>query len=152
MRLFPKLGWLLVGMVGACSHGDPALKVNQFHLREVAAERAEDPFLRGEEQRRLYGAVSMAERQMRLGQYYSISWRNPEVGAPVRVVFEYRQASTGPQVLSRSVEFPAGAKSGHCEFAVIGKDYAEHGRVLAWQVTVWRGERPVAQRRSFMWQ
>jgi len=152
MRFFPTLGWLALSFLGACSNGDPALKVKQFHLREVSTGNDKDPFVRGEEQRRLFGAVSMAERQLRLGQYYTITWRNPEVGAPVRVLFEYRQAATTNQVLRMENTFAGEAKAGRCEFAVIGKDYQNNGRVLAWQVTVFRGSEMVGQRRSFMWQ
>jgi hypothetical protein len=151
MRFFSSLGWLALTFLGACSNGDPALKVKQFHLREVSAERSQDPFVRGEEQRRFFGAVSMAERKLRLGQYYTVSWRNPAAGAPVRVVFEYRQAATTDKVLTLENTFPAAAKAGQGEFAIIGNDYQTNGRVLAWQVTVFRGDEIVGQRRSFMW-
>jgi hypothetical protein len=151
MRIFPTLGLLALSLLGACSNGDPALKVKQFHLREISSGNDEDPFVRGEEQRRLFGAVSMAERQLRLGHYYTITWRNPAVGAPVRVVFDYRQAGTTSKVLRMENTFAGEAESGQSEFAVIGKDYQNNGRVLAWQVTVYRGSEMIGQRRSFMW-
>jgi len=151
MRVFSTLGWLALSFLGACSNGDPALTVKQFHLREISSEKGQDPFVRGEEQRRLFGAVSIAERKLRLGQYYTIAWRNPQVGTPVRVVFEYRQAATTDKVLTMESTFGAAAKAGESEFAVIGDDYQANGRVLAWQVTLFRGSEIVAQRRSFMW-
>jgi hypothetical protein len=152
MRIFRMLGWLAVGALGACSNGDPALKVKQFHLRDISPDRDQDPFVRGEQQRRLFGAVTIEDRKLRLGEYYTAFWRNPAKGEPVRVVFEFRQAATGPEVMTQVRTFPGEATSGRGEFAVIGEDYAVRGRVLAWQVSVFRGGELVGQRRSFMWQ
>lgn len=109
--------------------------------------------MRMEKEGRLHGAVSMAERRQRLGQYYTLVWQDPSgVGqGPVEVVFDYQQGATGSQVKRMTREFPASDAEGTAEFAVIGDDYFNGGRVLAWQATVLRDGRELASRRSFLW-
>lgn len=109
--------------------------------------------VRMEKERRLHGAVSMAERRQRLGQYYTLIWRD-SAGVnqgPVEVVFQYQQGATGSRKKRITHEFPASASNGIVEFAVIGDNYLKGGRVLAWQATVLRNGRELASSRSYLW-
>lgn len=109
--------------------------------------------VRMEKARRLHGAVSMAERKQRLGQYYTLLWSDP-AGAgqgPVEVVFQYQQGASASRVKRMTKLFPASAKEGVADFAVIGDDYFTNGKVLAWNATVRRGERELAARSSYLW-
>jgi hypothetical protein len=109
--------------------------------------------VRMEKSRRLHGAISMEQRRQRLGQYYTIHWHD-SAGAgqgPVEVMFEYQQGATASLVKRMHKSFPAAASHGTAEFAVIGDDYFQGGRVLAWKATVTRGGRELASRRSYLW-
>ena len=127
-------------MLGACAGPPETLVVKQFQLRDEQKDVGGEPMVWMEKERRLRGAVSMEERRQRLGQYYSLIWSDPKgVGqGPVEVVFQYQQGASGSRVKRMSKEFPASASKGVAEFAVIGDDYFDGGRVLAWRASVWR--------------
>ncbi len=128
--------------------------VKQFQLRDEERKAADEPMVRMEKNRHLHGSVSMAERRLRLGQYYTLIWNDPAgVGAgPVDVVFQYQQGATASRVKRMTKSFPAGDSTGIVEFAVIGEDYFKNGKVLAWKATVSRGGRELASKRSYLWQ
>lgn len=139
--------------LGACAGRQETLVVKQFQLRDQKRDLKDEPMVRMEKERRLHGAVSMAERGQRLGQYYTLVWQDSAgVGqGPVEVVFEYQQGATASLVKRMTQEFPASSADGIAEFAVIGDNYFKGGRVLAWQATVLRDGRELASKRSFLW-
>lgn len=141
-------------MLVACATTPEALQVKQFHLRTEAIVATDEPMLRMEIQRRLHGAVSGEERHQRLGQYFTITWHDPagKDTGEVEVVFEYQQGSSASLVKKMSQKFPASDSSGVVEFAVIGKDYFIQGKVLTWKTTLFRNQRVVASRQSYLWQ
>ncbi len=107
-----------------------------------------------EKERRLHGAVSMAERRNRLGQYYTLLWHDP-AGAgqgEVELIFQYQQGATASRVKRMAQRFPATDSQGAVEFAVIGDDYFKGGKVLVWKATLQRGKREIATRQSYLWQ
>ncbi len=141
-------------LLGACSGPQAPLVVKQFVLRDEKENAQDEPMIRMEKERRLRGAVSMAERKERLGQYYTFVWSDAAgVGdGPVEVVFQYQQGATGSLVKRMVKNFPAQDASGTSDFAVIGKNYFEGGKVLAWKATVTRGKKQLATRQSYLWQ
>jgi len=144
---------LLALCLGACAGRQETLVVKQFLLRDQVRNTQDEPMVRMEKERRLHGAVSMAERRQRLGQYYTLIWRD-SAGVnqgPVEVVFQYQQGATGSRKKRITQEFPASASNGIVEFAVIGDNYLKGGRVLAWQATVLRNGRELASSRSYLW-
>lgn len=149
-RLIP---FLVALFLGSCAGTPETLVVKQFLLRDQARETSGDPMARMEKARRLHGAVSMAERRQRLGQYYTLVWHDPEGAGQgaVEVVFEYQQGATASRVKRMTKSFPASAAEGIADFAVIGDDYFTGGKVLAWRASVRRGGREVASRRSYLW-
>lgn len=109
--------------------------------------------VRMEKERRLRGAVSMAERRQRLGQYYTVLWNDPNGAGsgPVEVVFEYQQGASASRVKRITRTFPATDTQGSASFAIVGEDFFKNGRVLAWQVRLLRGGRELASNRSYLW-
>lgn len=105
-----------------------------------------------EKARRLHGAVSMAERRGRLGQYYTMIWQDPAASEEVEIRFEYQQGASASRIKKMTKKFPASQSSGSGEFAVIGDDYFDNGRVLAWKATLLRGSRTIATQQSYLWQ
>ena len=145
---------LVMLFLGACAGPPEPLVVKQFQLRDQARNPGDDPMVRMEKERHLHGAVSMAERRQRLGQYYTMVWHDPAGvdQGPVEVVFQYQQGATASLLKRVSKEFPASASQGIAEFAVIGDSYFNGGKVLAWKATLRRGARELATRRSYLWQ
>lgn len=152
MKLFSSL--LAALFLGACAGPPQTLVVKQYQLRDQVRDINDEPMMRMEKERHLHGAVSMAERRQKLGQYYTLLWSDPSgVGhGAVEVLFQYQQGATASLVKHMTKEFPATAAEGVAEFAVIGDDYFNGGRVLAWKATVRRGGRELASRRSYLWQ
>lgn len=141
-------------LLGACAGPTSPLVVKSFQLRDQVRDQGEEPMVRMEKERRLRGAVSMAERRERLGQYYTILWNDP-AGAgtgPVEVAFEYQQGGSGSRVKRMTRAFPSADAHGKASFAIVGEDFFKNGRVLAWQVRLLRGGRELASSRSYLWQ
>ena len=140
-------------LIGACAGPPETLVVKQYLLRDEKTGKSSDPMVRMEKTRRLHGAVSMEERRQRLGQYYTIVWRDPDgVGkGPVEVIFEYQQGATASRVKRRTKAFAASEEGGAADFAVIGDDYFQGGKVLAWRASVTRDGRELASRQSYLW-
>ena len=148
-----RLTALLCLFLGACAGTPDPLVVKQFQLRDQERDSTAEPMARMEKERRLRGAVSMAERRDRLGQYYTLLWHDP-AGAgsgSAEVVLEYRQGGSASRVKRMSQSFPAADPSGTASFAVIGDDYFKNGRVLAWRASLTRAGRVIAVRKSYLW-
>ncbi|MEI6673739.1 MAG: hypothetical protein WCO57_01040 [Verrucomicrobiota bacterium] len=144
---------LLLGL-GACARQPQPLVVKQFKILDHKIDLDSDPMVRCEQQRRLHGAVSIAERNARLGVYYTLLWNDPAgAGAgDVELLFEYQQGATASLVKRLVKRFNSSESSGEVEFAIIGNDYIKNGRVLAWKTTLRRGNRILATRQSHLWQ
>lgn len=152
MKLYSSL--FAVFLLAACAGPRQSLVVKQFQLRDQARATGEDPMVRMEKERRLRGAVSMAERKERLGQYYTLIWKDLSGvnQGEVTVVFQYQQGASASLVKRMVKTFPASDTRGIADFAVIGENYFKNGRVLAWKATVQRGKQVLATRQSYLWQ
>lgn len=151
MRFWKQLPLLWIGFLAACA-SPGVLDVRPYHIREVSLRADGEPLIDAEEKRRMYGAVGVREQEQRLGIYYDVFWSDDAVGEPIRVVFEYQQASTASKVLKKVQDFSPDTRKGKAEFQVIGDDYLKAGRVLAWKCTLLRGGRKVASRHSYLWE
>ncbi len=145
--------FILLLVLGSCAGPPAPLVVKQFKMLDVEIDSSSDPMIRGEKQRRLYGAVTTAERLARLGAYYTILWRDPTGvgGGEVEILFEFQQGATASKVKHLSKRFGSAEAAGKVEFAIIGADYIKNGRVLAWKITLSRGGRVIATEKSHLW-
>jgi hypothetical protein len=111
----------------------------------------EDPMARGEVQRHLHGAISVKEREQKIGQYYHVIWNEPMTKPlPTQIVFEYLQAGSGSKV-QRVVKESSSPGTVDAYFTIAGDSYAKKGRVLAWRASVKRGGKTLASKQSYMW-
>ena len=150
----PCYSLLAVLLLGACAGPRQPLVVKQFQLRDQDTRSTDEPMVNMEKARRLHGAVSMAERRNKLGQYYTLLWNDP-AGAgqgEVEVTLQFQQGATASRVKRMVRSFPAADSQGSAEFAVIGDDYFKGGKVLAWKATLRRGNREIDRRQSYLWQ
>ncbi len=150
---FWKLPVLMVPVLALLScGGSQMLEVRPLHLREIGGDEGDDPMIRGERQRRMHGAISVAEQGQKLGYYYTVLWDDSAGSGPGEVVFEFQQGATGSRVKRMTHRIPAGEGAGQAEFTITGDDYRKGGRVLAWRCKLLRDGREVASKQSYLWQ
>ncbi|MGJ8655889.1 MAG: hypothetical protein ACSHX6_05500 [Akkermansiaceae bacterium] len=146
----------LFGTIG-CSTENQNLYVDKFTLRSIKIEDNDAAMVRGDQQKRLYGAVSIKEHQQRIGQYYRIRWNlldQPEItdwNRQAQLVFRYKQASTGSKIITAAKTYPIGTKQGKWAFNNIGKDYSIGGRILAWRTDLIYGGQIISTKESYLW-
>ena len=100
---------------------------------------------------RLYGAISNADKNQRYGNYFDFFWRSKR-SADLTVRLEYRQEKLRSFVQAREVSY-ANAKGNYkTEFAIIGDDYFQDGRVTAWRCLLIENGKIVAENRSYLWE
>lgn len=144
--LFPFL-FLIIG----CSNAVDPLDVRIHFIRDENTDRAEDPMVRHEKLRRLYGAVSMEERGQRLGQYYTVIW-NADASLEKEILFEYQQGGSASLIKTMRKEIEPGQASGKETFSVIGDNYFENGKVIAWKTSLIVGGETLATEQSYLWE
>jgi len=141
------LGLLIIG----CAKTSDSLIVKTQTIRDQKMERSENSMALHEKARRLHGAVSMEERRQRLGQYYTVLWEL-EGGGNREVLFEYLQGQSGSKVKTMRRALETDATSGKEEFSVIGDNYFNNGRVLAWKISLVADGKIISSKQSYLWE
>jgi hypothetical protein len=98
----------------------------------------------------MYGAITNADRNQRYGNYFDFFWRVKRP-AHVTVRLEYRQEKLRSFVQAREISYDYMKGTQKTEFAIIGDDYLNDGRVIAWRCLLIEDGRIVAENRSFLW-
>jgi hypothetical protein len=103
-----------------------------------------------ERQYRLFGAVTKLDQHQRFGNYFDFFWRAKRP-ADLIARLEYRQEKLHGHVQAQEV--PCGHVQGSqkTSFRVVGDDYFDGGRVVAWRCLLTENGRIVAETRSFLW-
>lgn len=137
----------------ALDHDFAFRKTKQFFLNPVVtnAGRPIDASIAFEKAYHLYGAVTALDQRQRYGNYYAFFWRAPR-HADVTVRFEYRQDRLHAFVQAREVRYPNAHGSEKTQFAIIGDDFYDDGRVIAWRASLIVDGRIVALKRSYLWE
>jgi hypothetical protein len=104
-----------------------------------------------ERQYRLYGAVTALDRRQRFGDYFDFFWRAKRP-SDVTVRLEYRQEKLHQHVQAQEITYKNVRGTHKTEFKVIGDDYFDDGRVIAWRCLLIASGRIVAENRSFLWE
>jgi hypothetical protein len=104
-----------------------------------------------ERQYRLFGAVTNLDQRQRFGDYFDFFWRARRA-ANLTVRFEYRQEKLHSFVQAQEISYPNVHGTHKTEFKVIGDDYLDDGRVIAWRCLLIEGGGVVAENRSYMWE
>jgi hypothetical protein len=104
-----------------------------------------------ERQYRLFGAVSGLDSRQRFGNYFDFFWRVKHP-SDVTVRLEYRQAKLHEHVQAQEISYKNARGTNKTEFKVIGDDYFDDGRVIAWRCLLIANGRIVAENRSFLWE
>jgi len=104
-----------------------------------------------ERQYRLYGAVTGLDQRQRYGDYFDFFWRAKRL-SDVTVRLEYRQEKLHEHVQAQEISYRNVRGTHKTEFKVIGDDYFDDGRVIAWRCLLIANGRIVAENRSFLWE
>ena len=104
-----------------------------------------------ERQYRLFGAVTGVDQRQRFGDYFDFFWRSKRP-SDVTVRLEYRQEKLHEHVQAQEITYRNARGTNKTEFRVIGDDYLDDGRVIAWRCLLIANGRIVAENRSFLWE
>jgi len=104
-----------------------------------------------ERQYRLFGAVTALDQRQRFGDYFDFFWRAKRP-ADLTVRLEYRQEKLHEHVQAQEISYRNVRGTRKTEFKVIGDDYFDDGRVIAWRCLLIENGRIVAENRSYMWE
>ena len=100
---------------------------------------------------RLHGAITTADKNQRYGNYFDFFWRAKRP-ANVTVRLEYRQEKLRAFLQAREISYENVKGNQKTEFAIIGDDYFQDGRVISWRCLLIEDGRIVAENRSFLWE
>lgn len=128
-------------------------KVKQYFLDPMAKQinGQVDASVRFERDYRMFGAITALDQHGRFGNYFDFFWFARRT-ADVRVRLEYRQEKLHAFVQAREEEYPHTRGHQRTEFAIIGDDFFDDGRVIAWRASLIVDGRIVAVRRSYLWE
>jgi hypothetical protein len=104
-----------------------------------------------ERQYRLFGAVTGLDQRQRFGNYFDFFWRAKRP-SDVTVRLEYRQEKLHEHVQAQEISYRNVRGTRKTEFKVIGDDYFDDGRVIAWRCLLIANGQIVAENRSYMWE
>ena len=110
----------------------------------------QDASINFERQYRMFGAVTNLDQRQRMGDYLDFFWRAKRP-ADVTVRLEYRQEKLHAHVQGQEISYGNVSGTRKTEFKVIGDDYFDNGRIIAWRCLLIANGRIVAEDRSFMW-
>jgi hypothetical protein len=103
-----------------------------------------------ERQYRLFGAITKVDQHQRFGDYFDFFWRTKRP-ADLTVRLEYRQEKLHGHLQAQEVPVGLVHGSQKTSFRVIGDDYYDGGKVLAWRCFLVENGTIVAETRSFLW-
>lgn len=104
-----------------------------------------------ERQFRMFGAITWLDQRQRFGNYFDFFWRAKRP-SDVTVRLEYRQEKLHEHVQAQEITYRNARGTNKTEFKVIGDDYLDDGRVIAWRCLLIANGQIVAENRSFMWE
>ena len=95
--------------------------------------------------------MTKLDQHQRCGDYFDFFWRTKRP-ADLTVRLEYRQEKLHEHVQAQEISYRNVRGTHKTEFKVIGDDYFDDGRVIAWRCLLIEDGRIVAQNRSYMWE
>lgn len=111
----------------------------------------QDASIRFERPYRLFGAVTKLDQRERIGNYFDFFWKARRIG-DLTVRLEYKQEKLHAHIQAQEVHYPQARGSYKTEFKVVGDDYFDDGRVIAWRCLLIENGTIVAEKRSYLWE
>ena len=127
-------------------------KARASKLRSLKrADSGPDASITFERAYRAYGAVTALDNRQLYGHYYDFFWRAKRQ-ADVTVRLEFRQEKLRSFVQAREVNYRHARGTNKTEFRVIGDDFFDDGKIIAWRCLLIEQGRIVAENRSYLWE
>jgi hypothetical protein len=130
--------------------GDAPGQKNKRAASVLGAGTSRDPAVGFETSYRLYGAVTELDKRRRHGNYFDFFWRAKRPAA-ITVRLEYQQEKLRSFTQAREVTYRKAKGNQKTAFAVIGDDFFNDGRVVAWRCLLIENGHIVDEDRSFLW-
>jgi len=111
----------------------------------------QDASIRFERSYRLFGAVTKLDQRERMGNYFDFFWRARRT-ADLTARLEYKQEKLHAHIQAQEVFYPQARGSHKTAFRVVGDDYFDDGRVIAWRCLLIENGQIVAETHSYLWQ
>jgi hypothetical protein len=111
----------------------------------------QDASIRFERQYHLFGAVTKLDQRERMGNYFDFFWRARRT-ADLTVRLEYKQEKLHAHVQAQEIDYQGARGTHKSSFKVVGDDYFDDGRVIAWRCLLIENGQIVAETHSFLWQ
>lgn len=112
---------------------------------------AQDASIRFERQYRLFGAVTKLDQRELTGNYFDFFWKARRA-ADLTTRLEYKQEKLHAHIQAQEIFYPQARGMHKTEFKVVGDDYFDDGRVIAWRCSLIENGRIVAETHSYLWQ
>ena len=125
-------------------------KTELFQNDPKAFKVATDPMILFERERMNFGAVTNVDKMQRYGNYFTFYWR-ADRKSDITVRLEYRQENLGAYVQAKEVSYTGVKGTTKTQFKVIGDDYVQDGRVVAWRAILIENGRIVGLTQSYLW-
>lgn len=124
-------------------------KVSQF-LNVAVPIKTTNEMLNARRRKVTFGAVDRVDLDARLGNYFTFYWKSHRK-TDLALRLEYRTQTLGNYVQAREISYLGAKGSYRTDFAVIGDDYADDGRITAWRAVLIEDGKIVALNQSFLW-
>lgn len=111
----------------------------------------QDASINFESEYRLHGAVTALDRRQRNGDYFDFFWRAKR-SANLTIRLEYRQEKLRAKVQAQELSYANVDGTNKSEFKVVGDEFYDEGRVIAWRCLMIENGSIVAENRSYMWE
>ena len=109
-----------------------------------------DPMISFERERLNYGAVTYVDKVARYGNYFTFFWRSDQK-SDITVRLEYRQENLGSYVQAKELNYTDAKGTIKSQFKVVGDDYLQDGRVVAWRALLIEKGKIVGLTQSYLW-
>jgi hypothetical protein len=147
---FRKVKLFLLGRSTAQS-GQTAKKKHTGRGSTRAAAVIAEASINFEPRYRVFGAVTALDQRERAGNYFDFYWRAKR-DADITARLEYRQELLRAFVQGREIRYPHARGHHRTEFAIVGDDFFDDGRVIAWRCLLIENGHIVAEKKSYLWQ
>jgi len=142
----PKVNVLPLALSDAFEFRKTILYLNS----ENNKQRTTNEMLNARQRRVNFGAVDNTDINARRGNYFTFYWKAHR-DTDVTLRLEYRTEKLGDYVQAREISYQNAKGSHRTDFAVIGDDYSDDGRITAWRAILIENGRIVALNQSFLW-
>lgn len=129
---------------------DFEFRKTSLFLNSDVRQRTSNEMLNARLRKINFGAVDNTDVLARRGNYFTFYWRAHRQ-ADLTLRLEYRTEKLGNYVQAREITYLQAKGAHRTDFAVIGDDYSDDGRVTAWRAILIENGQIVALNQSFLW-